>query len=46
MNGLVEQIEGDTVFVRLMDGQAWRSTLKKFPEVTAPCDWEGEIMWD
>ena len=45
-NGLVEQIEGDTVFVRLTDGQAWRFGLKQFEEVTTPCDWQGEIMWD
>lgn len=46
MDGLVEQIGGDTVFVRLVDGQAWRFLLKNFEEVTTPYDWEGEIMWD
>ena len=46
MDGLVEQIEGDTVFVRLVDGQAWRFSSKKFEEVTTPHDWQGEIMWD
>ena len=46
MDGLVEQIEGDTVFVRLLDGQAWRFLLKNFEEVTTPHDWEGEIIWD
>ena len=46
MDGLVEQIEGDTVFVRLVDGQAWRFLLKNFEEVTTPHDWQGEIMWD
>ena len=46
MDGLVEQIEGDTVFVRLVDGQAWRFLLKNFEEVTTPHSWQGEIMWD
>ena len=46
MDGLVEQIEGDTIFVRLVDGQAWRFTLKQFPKVTVAHDWQGEIMWD
>ena len=46
MDGLVEQIEGDAVFVRLVDGQAWRFTLKKFLEITTPHDWLGEIPWD
>lgn len=46
MDGLVEQIEGDTVFVRLVDGQAWRFSSRNFEEVTTPHDWQGEIMWD
>ena len=36
MHGLVEQIEGDAAFVRLVDGQAWHFGLKQFEEVTAP----------
>ena len=43
---MIEQIEGDTVFVRLVDGQAWRFLLKRFKEVTKPFDWKGEIIWD
>ena len=46
VDGLVEQIEGDTVFGRLVDGQAWRFRLEQFPEVTTPHDWQREIMWD
>ncbi|MBE7156994.1 MAG: hypothetical protein INR62_00920 [Rhodospirillales bacterium] len=46
MDGLVEQIEGDAVFVRLVDGRARRFGSKQFEEVTVPYDWQGEIMWD
>ena len=46
LDGLVEQIEDETVFVRLIDGQAWRFLPNKFEEVTKPYEWEGEIMWD
>ncbi len=46
MDGVIEQIEDDTVFARLVDGQAWRFPLGKFEEVTTPHDWQGEIPWD
>ena len=46
MDGLIEQIEDDTVFVRLVDNWAWRFGLTQFEEVTTPHDWQGEILWD
>ena len=45
MDGMVEQIEGDSVAVRFKDGQTWRFVARKLPEVAVPHAWEGEIAW-